>query len=362
MSQGTENDSFPSSLKYDTDNLIMENSFTRVQFSKDSGAVISLKYKDREILSDDGALPIVIDDSYSDTWAHNVFKFDKKLGKMDLKEIRWIETGPLLATIRITYEYNKSELQQEFTMFDGNPAIYVKCKTTWREGNTLLKLAFPIKGHNHISTSEIPYGCIKRPTDGDEEPMQTWADITSECTDGTKIGLSVINDSKYSYDCTDNTLNFTCLRNAIFADHYWKVRDGSAQQFTDEGTQRFEYAIYPHEGEADTAKLSAYGLIFNQRPFVVYESYHKGNAPQSFGFLKTDKDNVLITACKKAEDNPHDMILRLLETAGKDTSVTVTCDTMTLKHTLTVKKNKIVTLRISPDGEVKQVNFLEGTI
>ncbi len=66
-----------------------------------------------------------------------------------------------------------------------------------------------------MATYEIPYGTIDRPTTRNnswekaqfEVPALRWADLG----DG-KHGFSLINESKYGYDASDNVLRLSLLR------------------------------------------------------------------------------------------------------------------------------------------------------
>jgi alpha-mannosidase len=62
------------------------------------------------------AVPVVIDDP-SDTWSHNVFTFNQVAGQVQARKVELIEQGPVKSVIRVTSEYNKSTLIQEFAMY-----------------------------------------------------------------------------------------------------------------------------------------------------------------------------------------------------------------------------------------------------
>lgn len=348
----------------DNGSIFMENELIRIEFDKATGAVSKLI--DKSSGNDFAAkahlaLPTVIDDEKSDTWAHNIFKFDKIAGTMSLEEIKIVEQGPLRASVRAKYRYNHSVLTQEFCLTEGKKAIRVKCKANWSEPFTMLKLPFDIGGTDEISTYEIPCGFIKRPCNGEEEPAQQWADVTST-VNGKRVGLAIINDSKYSYDCPETQLRLTALRNVIFADHY-SDRPDADFNFTDEGIQRFEYAIFPHEGEVENTEIMALAAKFNSRPITVCESYHKGTKKQNASFININKDNIIVTAFKFCEDNSGAVILRCFETKGeKKTRVNIMCDMLDCGFRVDFGPHQIKTFRINPDGKVEETNFLEGIV
>lgn len=344
--------------------LTVENSKLKVTFNKQTGGIASLISKAdgaEYAFGDSFGVPIVIDNTKPDTWAHNIFKFDKVLGKMEAQSVELIEQGPVRALVRVKHCYGKSVLIQDFILASGSDILRVKCKVIWQEPLTILKMPFALEGADGISTYEIPAGIIKRPCNGEEEPSQTWADLTVTCADGVRRGIAVINDSKYSYDCPGNELRLTMLRNSIFADHY-SYRPPANFNYTDEGLQRFEYALYPHIGEAIDSNAVLEGAKFNCRPNAVPVSYNKGTQPLVKSFLTVDVSNVIATALKLCEDGSGDTVIRCYETAGKETRAMIKIDIADAAFYADFGKHEIKTFRIDSEGFVKETNFLEGVV
>ncbi len=345
-------------------NFFMENEFMAVELDAETGFIKSLvdkksgvEYADENFL----AIPTVINDDKTDTWAHNVFKFHDVKGLMELVSIERVENGALRSVIRTKHKFNESYLTQEFILAKGQKTLRVDCKAMWQENFTLLKFAFPVGGADEISTYEIPCGYIKRPCNGEEEPALNWADLTVN-KDGKRAGLSVVSDSKYSYDCPGAELRLTALRNVIFADHY-SDRPAANFNFTDEGLNRFSYGIYLHDGEAEDSDIVKEAHLFNNNIAVVPESYHKGELNQKDCFLYTNLDNVVITALKRCEDGSGDLVVRLYETKGVDSSRGYLMSKLFDNgFWFDIGKHEIKTFRIDRDTNVTEVNFLEGIV
>ena len=344
--------------------FFMENEFLSVELDSQTGYIKSLVNKETntEYASDNFlAIPTVINDEATDTWAHNVFKFHDIKGLMELQSIERVEKGALRSVIRTVHKFNDSYLTQEFILAKGQKTLKVDCKAMWQEKFTLLKFAFPIGGQNEISTYEIPNSFIKRPCDGDEEVALNWADLTVS-KDGKRFGLSVMSDSKYSYDCPGAELRLTALRNVIFADHY-SYRPDANFNFTDEGLNRFSYGIYLHEGEAENSDIVKEAHLFNNNVVAVPESYHKGELSQKDSFLYTNADNVLITALKRCEDGSGDLIIRLYETKGIDsTRCYIMSKLFDNGFWFDIGKHETKTFRVDRELNVKETNFLEGIV
>ncbi len=343
--------------------LTMENAHLRVTFSAATGQIVSLFNKDEgyDYASETApvAVPAVIDDHKTDTWAHNVFRFHDIKGVMELSSIELIETGPVRTLIRTRHTFGNSYLVQDFMLGAGQKTLRVKCKANWQEKFTMLKMSFPTSAGACVNTYEIPGSAIRRPCNGEEEPAGKWGAV-SFTADGAGHTLAVLNDGKYSYDCPDGNLRITLLRNVIFADHF-SHRPPAEFNFTDEGMQRFEYGVCVSSGEADTALLSKEAVALNIQPVTVPESFHKGTAPQSQSFLNIDRANLVCTALKYCEDGSGDLILRLYETAGTDTEADISLFSGKINFRAALGHRQTKTFRIGKDGVIG-TDFLEGLV
>ncbi|MDR3312941.1 MAG: alpha-mannosidase [Oscillospiraceae bacterium] len=306
------------------------------------------------------AVPTVINDIEADTWAHGIFKFHDIKGTMELLSLELLESGPCRALVQAKYRFGNSTLLQNFALAAGQKKLEVECKALWSEPFTMLKLPLPLEGSAPVSTYEIPNGYLKRPCNGEEEPGLNWADCTLTDANGQRHGIAVMSDSKYSYDCPETELRLTALRNVIFADHN-ASRPAREFNFTDEGLQRFTYAIYPHEGEAEQSDVTREAASLNNVPTVVQESYHAGKLPAVGSFLSIDEPNILATAYKLCEDGSGDLILRCYETLGKAyTHAAISLPQADAAFWADFTPFEIKTFRINSEGKATQVNFLEG--
>ncbi|MBO5411163.1 MAG: hypothetical protein J6A60_07885, partial [Clostridia bacterium] len=340
------------------DGYTIENKYLKVTFSDKDGAIQSMISKEdgTEFVGGEFAIPTVIDNSEPDTWAHNIFKFNKEIAKMQLDSIEVVENGPARAVVRVKHTYNNSYLSQDYILASDSRILRSKCRVMWQEPLTILKMPVTVSGANPVSTYEIPGGIIERPCNGEEEPALTWGDVTAEGK-----GVAIISDSKYSYDCPGNTLRLTMLRNCIFADHY-SDRPAADFAYTDEGLHRFEYAIYPHKGDVTQSGIQQVAAAFNQRPVAIPASYHKGQLPQRESFISVNKPNVVLNAFKHCEDGSGDVIIRLTETDGKPVKAAVVCDIANAGFYADFRKFEVKTFRIDKEGFVTETDFLEGTV
>jgi alpha-mannosidase len=309
---------FPNISASDT---VLENERFRLEFDPETGYIRSLFDTTRslEVFTGDAAVPVVLEDT-SDTWSHNIFSFNKSAGQFKASRVRRVEYGPVKSVIRVTSTYGASRMVQDFAMYAGSNAIDVSVTVDWREQFKMLKLRFPLHLAQMKATFEVPYGFIERRTNGEEEPGQSWVDLSGVSRDnGDRYGFSLLNDGKYSFDVNIRDIGMTVLRSPIYA-HHMPVEPSLENEysFIDQGIQRFHYTMLPHDGgwdEAGTVRLAA---DLNQRPVALVTTIHPGPLAQRGAFLCAEQENLVVTAVKKAQDND-DLIIRVHETAGIET-------------------------------------------
>ncbi|WP_123040253.1 alpha-mannosidase [Cohnella candidum] len=341
----------------------MENDRLRVEFDPNTGFISRLHDKKAgfDVFDGPAAVPAVVEDK-SDTWSHDVFHFQNKIGEFKARSVRRVEHGPVKSVIRSTSEYGRSTLVQDFTMYRDLNYIDVKVTVDWREHFKALKLVFPMNLQFTKQTYEIPYGFKEREHNGEEEPGQGWVDYTGIIRgQGSVYGLSLINDAKYSYSMLNKELAMTVLRSPIYAHHVPRVPDEDGHySFIDQGIQTFHYRLLPHEGSWETAGTVKRTLELNQRPIAIIETYHQGPLPQKDSYLSVDQDNVIVSAVKKAEDND-DLIVRCYESTKKTTKATLRFPQWNRTVEADFGPCEIKTLRIPADPSlpVIETNLLE---
>lgn len=343
---------------------VMENSRFRLQFDPTTGYLTSLfdKRIGGELILDHAAKPVVIDDP-SDTWGHNVFRFNRVSGAFTAMQVQLVEFGAVQAVIRVTSAYGNSTLTQDFTMYEELDQIDVHVTVDWHEQFKLLKLRFPLKLNFPHITYAIPYGHIRRDGIGVEDPGQSWIDLSGVLRDtGDAYGLAILNNSKYSYDVDIRDIGLTVLRSPIYAHHIPFVpREDQHYSFIDQGVQHFTYTLLPHAGSWEDARTVKRALELNQRPIVLPESYHpEGTLPQSDANIAVEPDNIVVTVLKKAHDND-DLILRAYETIQAATDATIHLPKWNRTIAAHFRPCEIKTFRIPRDAgaAVVETNFLE---
>ena len=153
----------PNFAKVKVTDSTLENDRFALKFSERTGYMESLydKKADLEVLRREGGRLTVIEDRY-DTWAHNIYKFDKQLGDMKVVYRKVLEEGPVRSVLRVKYQYNRSFVVQDFCLYQDLDYVEVKVRVDWREPGTQLKIKYPVNFNFRKPTYEIPYGYIEK--------------------------------------------------------------------------------------------------------------------------------------------------------------------------------------------------------
>ena len=160
-------------------------------------------------------------------------------------------------------------------------------------------MRFPVNVHSPNATYEMQFGAVERPTHYTtsydlaryEVPGHRWADLSEH-----GFGVALLTDSKYGYSTFANEMRISLLRAP-------KMPDPVA----DQGSHRFRYAIYPHEGRWQDGGVVAEGFDLNA-PFV-------WSAVAVDTVVAVDTPNLVVDTIKLAEREDA-IVLRLYEAHG----------------------------------------------
>ncbi|MBO5078505.1 MAG: alpha-mannosidase [Oscillospiraceae bacterium] len=249
---------------------------------------------------------VLLDETACDTWAHDKKDLGPTVAEFTAQKFEVTEQGPVRASIRVTSGCCNSVIQRTYTVTAGSDQVTVQTNVDFREKHRALKFTFPLTEETVVA--KIPYGTLTRRGYTGEEPCGSW--IASG-------GLCVANDCKYGYDTQDGEMRMTVLRGAIYADHFAQ-RDEFCQ-YMEQGIHEFTYSLFPYTGCSASEKKAA-ELNFGLRR--VLGSFHKGYLPEKMACIHVDKENVIVSAVKKAEDGDG-RILRVYEMDGRDTAAQV---------------------------------------
>ncbi|MCU0521956.1 MAG: glycosyl hydrolase-related protein [Anaerolineae bacterium] len=345
----------------------LENPRFRLTFDPETGYLVSLydKAAETEVLAGPAARPVVIDDP-SDTWSHDVFRFDQEIGAFHATRIQVVAQGPVKAVLRVESAWGNSTLVQDFTLHAAADRrcdldrIDVHVTVDWHEHHKLLKLRFPVAVHGYKVTHEIPYGHIERFPNGEEFPIQRWVDISGFARTGAPYGMSLLNDGKPSVDVLRNEIGMTVLRSPVYAHHDpVKLDHGSCYTYMDQGVQTFTYSLYPHLGSWEAAGTVRRSAELNQPPVALIATGRPaGTLPLSASYTSAEPPTVIVTVLKQAEDGD-DLVIRAYETAGAATHATIVLPGWSRTLEADFRPGEVKTWRVPADGGAVEVSLLE---
>lgn len=224
-------------------------------------------------------------------------------------EISIIENGPARVALEIKRSARGSDYKQIVSLDSNGDIIKVFNEIEWRSLRTLLKTEFPLAVSNQKATFDLGLGVIER---GNlrkklyEVPAQMWADITDS---GGKSGVSILSDSKYSWDKRDdNTLRLTGIYTP-------RAPYRQAQNLQDLGLNLYSFGIYSHSGSWQNG-TQAKGMEFNEPMIAFVVSRHEGRLGSEASFCGINDKDIIIRAVKKAE-NSDEIVIRVNEGIGK---------------------------------------------
>lgn len=292
----------------------LENQFYRVTVNAGLGAVTSIVEKStgKEILPKNGKAGL-LQILYEAVHSMSAWEIGQIVKTVDLDSgatLEVLESGPSRAVVRSRRKYNDSEFVLDVILNDRVPRIDFRLEIFWLErggkdvGVPMLKVLFPVNITQGKARFDIPFGSIERVPDGSEVPSQKWVDLTGVDPSGDKLGITLLNTSKYGFDVTENSIRMTILRSSYEPD-----------PMPERGRYEFTFSLYPHIGELKPSRLIRLGNEFNY-PLIPYVTeIHKGRLDKSMEIITVEPENVIVSIMKRAEDN-EDTILRLYETDG----------------------------------------------
>ena len=334
--------------KYTVSEHVLENDGLKIHIS-DDGYIDSIFDKTAQVEMLAGKIvPIVLDETDYDTWAHGKFEFNNVIGKFSHAQIVFTDQGALKKQIRIKYKYSDSEVAADIILYNDFNEVYLDFKVNWQEKHKILKILVPTILKNAKETASVPYGFSERNADGKEHPMQKWLALNEK---GYNIGIAT--DTRSAYDFKDGNLRITALRSPVFADHFGERDD--LCEFTDQGEQKFKIAIKGIKD--DLSELYRLSEIMLTPLTSVLGTYHEGKLSASGSAADVSADNIVITAFKAAEDG-RGYIIHCHEISGKPADAEININALNVKINTHFNSQEIKVFRIY-DGKVTETDFLE---
>lgn len=293
--------------------LTLENELIRYTFSEKGELLSAVDLKNgREFLTAPGNILSLYHDRpcVYEAWDVDMYYPHDLKGQLPAVQVEFAENGPVRSTLSFTYRTARSVIVQTVTLTKGSARLDFVTRADWHENRTMLRAAFPVTVKTESAAFDIQYGFIKRATHNNtswdqakfEAVGQRYADLSQD-----DHGVALLNDCKYGYRMKGSTIDINLLRSP-------KHPDFNA----DQGEHEFTYSFYPHNGSHVEGGVLQEAAILNREPLVM-AGYCAGKAEFP---CKASSEYVNIEVIKRAEKDDS-RILRLVETAGRHSSITL---------------------------------------
>jgi alpha-mannosidase len=350
----------------------LENDHVLLELDPSTGRIARLVHKASGAdLAAPGARHAVVVEDLSDTWGHGVQAYDRELWEFDVTSVRLLERGPVRAILRVESRWGGSALREDYVLSADARHVDVRVALDWHEQLKLLKLRYATSVETDHATFETPYGHLERAAGGDEEPGQSWVDVS-----GGGRGLAVINDAKHGYDvrgiCVGSTeqrrsgagadIGISAVRSPVWTWHAPReLERGGDYRYMDQGRQDFRVRLVPHGGDWREAGVVRLAAELNQPAFALLETGHPGPLPQQASFASDSGGDVVVTVLKGAEDHDGSLVVRGFESAGRPGRASIALPLLGRTIEADFGAHEIKTFRVprDPAEPVAETNLLE---
>jgi alpha-mannosidase len=337
----------------------IQNRHYRLEFDPQTGELAQLIDRANGVTAvGPGGCGLLVMNDPGDTWGHDIASWRDLAGKFGEATFRVIEEGPVCVVAAIDTRWGSSTARQEFTLYRDSRRIDVTLTLNWHEKYKFLKLAVPTTVSDGALTYDVPYSTIVRASNGHEDPGQNWIDLTGPRAEGSQYGVSLLNDSKFGFDCLDGEIRMSLLRSPIYCFHDpAKPQEGRDYKFMDQGIHVIKYALLPHTGSWQEAGTQREAFALNRPLRFQYQYAHEGALGPVGSLLEVTPAHVTAATVKRAEDGDA-LIVRLFENEGQEADATVTLRGLPAIE-VKVRPWELKTLRVERDGTWQEVNLLE---
>jgi|GEM_PF-787479 len=282
------------------------------KFDLDNGTISSLKIGDQEFAGPDGLGEMVntAEQPQIEAWDINPI-----VSTVSLKPIshRLVNDGSHQA-IEFEYEIAPSgpkmqptRIWQSFSIKHDSPVIEVKFRCDWQvvsnahDPSPFLRARFDTGLSDSTATYQVPFGAVTRPNDGEEGPVQSWADLSG--SNGS--GLSIVVDCKHGFSSKDGILQMSMVRGNM-----------SPDPLPNPGMQSADYEIVPHVKGWQTMDLAQKGAELQTSLLSIpVPPDAEGKAPLEYSFGHFDNPSAIATGLKLSEDN-RGYVVRFFDSLG----------------------------------------------
>lgn len=307
---------------------VLENELVKITFNPD-GEITSYFDKEiqRELLPKGKVWNKFYERAHEDggTLAESSKSFENTVvaAKM-ISTVKNPRANHLLASLEVQKKYNSSIIQQTITLKKNSKQLDFSTIIDWQEPNRL-EVDFPMTFETDIAHHGIQWGYEQvsrtnfKKTDVFDAVVCAfqWADVSDE-----DYGIALFDNVRYGYNLKGDGIGLI-LSYGLKRHNYPEIKNLSwnKEASGDAGGEEFSYAIYPHQGNLQTANVVQKAKMFNT-PLLAKNIDESINSKKLLPLLRNIPDNIILQTIKKAEKGDA-LVVRLYETEQESTQASI---------------------------------------
>ncbi len=214
------------------------------------------------------------------------------------------------------------------------PELRLALTLDWKGEATRLRLTLPTCLDTSTGIYEIPFGVARRkPYSPRTNAKGEWPARRFVALESDGHGIALVNTGVGGVEVSGGTLYTTLLR-APRGEYSGMVADATSSQH---GRHQYEFALLPYAGSWADAKVVCYPQECNN-PLLADVRVGPDLRTSATSFLRLTPDNVVLAGIKAA-DGRSDRIIRVYETAGRETECQMQFAGEWLVHVCDLREN-----------------------
>jgi alpha-mannosidase len=222
-----------------------------------------------------------------------------------------VANNALFFTLEWKLSFGSSLFTQRATFYTHEKRIDFTLVADYHEDHLMLRSLFTVDVHAPRASYDIAYGVCERTTHTNtswdeaqfEVPSHKWVDLSDE-----SYGVTLLSKQSYGYSAKNNTISISLLRSPTYPN-----------KIADRGLHTLLYALYPHKGRYQEAKVIAEGYNLHQPLLAVKAGQGQATLPPVASIVSCPDENLVIETVKKCEDRDS-LLIRILQLNGKRVS------------------------------------------
>ena len=303
------------------DDIILENDQVRAVFERLTMRLISYtdKSSGKELITNPAAYFALTTEDSSSAYAIGAYMQTADLNQTCNVRLLSREDRGIFKQFAYEIKFNSSALKATVSLKKGSRTLEFTTETDWREQSSHdsaphLSFNVPLGYKAGAYKYDVPFGILERP-DLNEDCPANGNGIAAGVPEGEGACIAVVNDTRYAYRCTKNSISLTLLHTTIKPDPYPET-----------GRHTVRIGIVAAENSGNAALIEA-ADTFNHPIAYVTNKPHAGKLPFSTAQFFNVSNNVHISSVKTPENppdkKPGSLIVRLYDITGVSGRVTL---------------------------------------